>query len=234
MKSNWVSNGPCNTCNSSDAMSSYEDGSTYCHSCKTYSPPKTRIVDVKSKLYSKVSENKNTTICLPADASFRIEPIGYNWLTNYGLTHEDITRHKIQWSNNNKSLIFPIYQGNVLIMYQQRYFGSQFKWKTTGVKAITYSIGNGSPVVLVEDIVSAIKVGTVTTSIPLFGSSVNTSLLLRLSKLYNKCFIWLDRDKAKESIAFSSIGKMFMDCAPIITDKDPKCYDTDYIRSKCT
>ena len=78
---------------------------------------------------------------------------------------------------------------------------------------------------IVEDILSAIKVGRVSNSISLLGAYIQDSLALSLRGY--TIYIWLDSNKYTESLKYLRRFRSFgIDCRIIHTDKDPKCYDT--------
>jgi hypothetical protein len=81
--------------------------------------------------------------------------------------------------------------------------------------------------VLVEDLVSALKVSIITYAMPLFGSVIpqrNFDWILQSKG--KTVLVWLDPDKLTESVrmAFrlSSAGKS---SRVIPSERDPKCYD---------
>jgi hypothetical protein len=81
--------------------------------------------------------------------------------------------------------------------------------------------------VLVEDSLSAIKVGRQAPCEPLFGSSISLSKLIRLVKPFKHIFVWLDSDKlhAARQIA-EQIGLLGKPAHVIYTELDPK-YESD-------
>lgn len=159
-----------------------------------------------------------------------------NWLiTTNALYTEELINHRIGYSQSRDLLIFPIYgANNDLLMWQGRYFGdnpNHPKWKTYGnVKDILHIIkpSRGSnyanTIILVEDIVSAIKVGRIYHAAPLFGSVVHPEFVQRLRKIYDNLGIWLDFDKKKESIKAAIRYSTSMNTFVISTACDPKLY----------
>ena len=218
---------PCEYCGSRDNAYQYPDG-IWCFGCKRYTPNKTSINNVKETLHG----TKNTTgksYSIPTDCSFTIPPVPYLWLSNYGLTNDEIQRNNIKWSESKKSLVFPIYNNSELVFWQERKFGTDKRWISHGSKPDAV-LGAGDPLVLVEDIISAIRVSKVTACKPLFGSAINVNIFLRIKEKYSACKIWLDYDKAKDSIKYATQGSMFIPTQSIITIKDPKCYTTKEIK----
>ncbi|MGL4336095.1 MAG: hypothetical protein ACRCST_04310, partial [Turicibacter sp.] len=83
-------------------------------------------------------------------------------------------------------------------------------------------------VVVVEDIVSAIKCNRYVNALPLFGSSLTTKILSNLTK-FVKIFIWLDADKMKNSMEAVNLLQQIHPCVScIFTTSDPKeCSDEE-------
>lgn len=78
-------------------------------------------------------------------------------------------------------------------------------------------------VVIVEDILSAIRVGKHIDSCSLLGTKITTSQAAELGK-YAEVTTWLDSDKAGRSGAYKirkTLG-LITEVSNILTDKDPK------------
>jgi hypothetical protein len=92
--------------------------------------------------------------------------------------------------------------------------------------------GAGEPIVIVEDVVSAIKVSRVATALPLFGSNFPSDWMVRLAKLKpSSVVIWLDMDKAKDSRDYAYKFNALLPVArPVATEQDPKCFEEGEIR----
>lgn len=88
-----------------------------------------------------------------------------------------------------------------------------------------------SSLVLVEDAISALKVGRVVNSCPLHKSIIPLELILRLSGEFKNLIVWLDKDKQKEVLAEAQKAKPYFDSVKIIwSDLDPKYYTTTEIK----
>lgn len=193
---------------------------------------------VKSSL---VPENKKTpwAVELPKDFDYHIPLEPLEWLYKFNLTKMELTRNKVGYSDQFHSLIFPVYGGpGELRMFQARYFGPQpennSKWKTVGTTKDLIHLPeshSSTTCVIVEDIVSAIKVSRVTNCIPCFTTHMHVETIKRLSKLFKGVKIWLDPDARKKAL------KTALDCIAwgiktevIFSDFDPKEYGTADIR----
>ncbi len=254
---------PNPTCGSSDAFALYDDGHGYCFSCHHVKKSDSLSMLDKAAKEHMESINHNPglksrpqyqniarSVYLPTDVSKTIDVKALTWLNMYGIMREEIIKHEIQWSPNRHWLVFPIRgEEGELLAYQARCFPQlgetkvDKKWMSFGNLADIMHVLDGpteasdksthQPVVIVEDIVSAIKVARCTRSMPLFGSHLSTKKLLALRKLFtNKLIIWLDHDKYKEAIGGAKRAEiMGLEAHCIYTDLDPKDFkDADIKR----
>lgn len=211
----------------------YEDGSAHCFACG-YNIGN----NIRSNIHPRTSIQNNTSgLFLPKDL---LPPPSraIDWLSKYLLSSEQIEQNNISWSEEEKALVFPIYdENNKLIFFQLRYFNppvKQPKWRSYGAKPLIYK-GSQGPPVLVEDLLSAIRVGEVATGIPLFGSTINNKRLLTIREQHDNITIWLDYDKAQDKKTkeiLSSCKAIFKETCQIITEKDPKAYTTQEIKDR--
>lgn len=85
--------------------------------------------------------------------------------------------------------------------------------------------------VLVEDSLSSIRVGRHCTSMPLFGSSISNSKLVKAVKSFEEIIVWLDSDKFPQAQAISSrIRSLGKQARVVYTEKDPKYVDDSEIK----
>lgn len=224
--------------NSHDNLAYYSDGHCWCFSCGYYRPGSR----IKTYRNSNVDTPQTTSVRhkevrLPSDCSSEIPRKAREWFYQYGLTEHTITKHTILWSDSRHLLIFPYFIDGVLVGWQGRYFGLDTKhpkWYTNGlVDSFIYTLGKPSDtIVLVEDIVSAIKVSRCLCSSPLFGSVISMSRFNALRHFYKNIVIWLDPDKYKEAIKFAQKGRLLgLNCHVILSSKDPKEHNFIEIQS---
>lgn len=183
---------------------------------------------------NRIKDNKKSqdvyTLNLPADCSFSLPEKALIWLEKYGLSDDEMGT--FQWSEKFQRLIYPVYDvyGN-LLLYQGRGFhegGEKHpKYYTVGdTSKVFHCLGAYEPrIILVEDVVSAIKIGRQAHSMPLWGSQIGSERIRMLSGQFFKLWIWLDKDKAEYSLKSRLMASPYFDeTRCIITDKDPKDY----------
>lgn len=211
---------------SGNNLANYSDGHSYCYSCGYYISG--------SKVGSWVIKNQEVVghtpeqhkVYLPADCDTNYPQRALAWIEQYELTKNDLYAHNVLWSESNQRLIFPYYGSEGLLAWQGRYFGQEKKgkWFSQGnLKELFHVLGSGDEIILVEDIVSAIKVSRYTSCMPIFGSYIGSVRFKRLKVLTKKVVVWLDPDKRKESITeLRRASLMGLEARIIYSDKDPK------------
>ena len=230
---------PCPSCGSRDNVARYSDGHCFCFGCGYNEPASSD----KGKM---LPQPKERSVALPGDFQRGIPPIPYAWLKKYELTPKEIWENNIGWSESMKLLIFPCFNElGEIVVWQGRNFreGNDKKYLTYGKVSEHFHIlkyisdlvpwdEEEHTITICEDIISAIKINRIINSMPLFGSHVSNKLLNRLSKFFTNLIVWLDPDKQgreyKEIINKSRL--YFTSCKCIISEKDPKEYNTTQMK----
>ncbi len=212
---------------SGDNLAVYSDGHSWCWSCGYYVSG-SGISRFKSRVHQEPITKHE--VVLPSDSDVCYPTRALEWVGHYDLTRNDLLNHNALWSESYKRLIFPIYGDTGLIAYQGRYFGEEKRPKWWGVgdlKNTFHILGkSSSQLVLVEDIVSAIKLSKFTMAMPLFGSHVGAVRFKRLYSLYKdtvEVCVYLDPDKRSESIVEARRGMLCgLRTRVIYSERDPK------------
>lgn len=215
---------------SGDNLGVYDDGHSYCFSCG-YSTGGT----LEGRLNKKEKEIKDIPT-LPEDIGTHLSPEAMDWLHLY---YPDVRDFPIcYWSEQERKLIFPIIDKELgyLQAWQYRYFGDNPKhpkWVGYGINdSLIHIVGMGSnSLVLVEDLISADKVGHITPTLCLFGSNISLKRLATLKTLgYTEIVIWLDWDKKEYAIKAAQLAQSIgLQARVIHTKLDPKEYDYESI-----
>ena len=229
---------------SNDNLANYKDGHSYCYSCHYYKQAND-LQTLKNKLKAPqnvqshsphipmlVSPHPDNMLDYDIPAKARL------WLDKYGITKEEIVFNGLWYDLVKDLLVFPIYDGVRLVCTNGRYFGSDTnhpKYVTRGSKSAYFKLfpKESNVYVLVEDFVSAIKVGRQYNCIPLLGSTIPDRLLLSLIPSNPVLRIWLDPDKITEAMKESEHARQWHpSCATIITEMDPKDYTDEGIKDE--
>ena len=239
----FAHHGPCPECGSRDNLGTWTDGQQYCFGCGYHvrGENETSIESMKARTSQLQQEEKSpsdssSTLCLPSDYSRSLPIDPTRWLTRYGISKGERIKHRIGWSDKYESLVFPVFDvHNNLLLVQRRYFGNG-KWPKYHTKGkpetLIHVVGDTDDDVgiLVEDLISAIKVGRHFDAVPLWGSHLSNEKIKQLSHRFAKLILWLDRDKAKEAVKYKWRASPFFEKVSIIvSEKDPKEYNDDAI-----
>lgn len=213
--------------NHKDNLAIFDSGAVYCFSCGYHQ---------KQPIKYKPTIETNKIITLPWDITYKLQNNVLQYLNSFYLTKQEIKENSIFWSNSTERVCFPIFSKDKhLLAWQGRYLGNDSrkpKWFSQGnLKDILHVIKpkRHSNLVLTEDIISAIRVGSQEDfcASPLFGSNISIQQFHRydISLCPNKIFLWLDKDKEFESHKFTNKARQLrIPCVTIVTDRDPKTY----------
>lgn len=214
-----------------DNLAIYVDGGAHCFSCGYHRWP----VGFVHKPVAK--EVRDGTKMLPADFTREVPTVAWQWLLQYGLGWKYWTPF-VGWSEKHSRLIFTMDETGIGRFIQQSPDQeSDRKWWAYGdlhqrahlIRPEAESLGK---TVLVEDIVSAHKVGQVTECIPLFGTRVFGGVITTLRHIGLPVLMWLDKDQeGAASKRASSLGIVTgLPVHYVFTAQDPKSLSLDKIK----
>lgn len=245
--SHEVGHFPCPKCKSKDNVYRWADGHEWCFGgCGYYklaTLTKERVCALlKERSELALNPDLPTNVKpYPEDAGRVIKDPGLTWIKSYGITDEEIATNNILWSVNEQQLIFPIFPDPTtweLAAWQARnFFPFRKKYHTEGaIDDVLIVLGltkhENPAIVLVEDMISAIKVSRFHRAMPLFGSSLSRSRLVRLRYFTTHLKFWLDSDKLGTAMKLSKAATMCgMDTRVIHTELDPKCLSNSEIEA---
>ena len=241
-----ASHQPCSDCGSSDALAEY-DTNTYCFSCG-----RSRSKSVEKSFFPElgdVNKSNNNSLLMPPNATARLSLPAQRWLLSYNLFEEEWKKYGIRYIHEAKineftirdRLILPSFKRNGdLEFYQARALrrGDSPKYFTEGRKGLFWSIGeyeHKDSVVLVEDMISAMRVGQQVQAVALLGTKINEEQLLQLAEKYGTIIVWMDGDRPGQDSAKKIVKKatlMFPRVFNIVTRRDPKCLYDGEIKEK--
>lgn len=151
------------------------------------------------------------------------------WLYEASIYGNTITDNRISYAPDSGRVMLPVYQGDRLVFFQaRRIFGQGPKYMGPSVdrSSLLYRCGCSSArrvVVIVEDILSAIRVGKHIPTCSLLGTKITTAQAAQLSE-YATVVTWLDPDKAgvEGALSVRKILALTSDVYNITTPNDPK------------
>lgn len=241
----------CPSCGSRDNVGVWEDGHKWCFGCGWGIPAYKgmSVKDIKQKIRHEEKQKGYPNVTLPFDFNYVIPNRALEWLQKYGITNEEINRERIGWSDSKQYLVFPVFDlYDNLLLWQGRYFGGNEahpRFFTSGTPETVFKVVDtkGRPddgispmwssnfILLVEDYISAIKVGRQFPTMPLFGSEISLDRIRKLSDHVTSLVMWLDRDKLRSAIKvrYKALA-YFNQVNVVVSSRDPKEYSNDEIR----
>lgn len=194
-----------------DNLACYSDKHKYCFKCGHYVPG-----DALTQFTTVATPERKVGDIQTCD--FSAETLAY--LKSYGLTNDEIHQH-LQGHADGYCFIDSKFQ-----------FIRRLHKKP---KVLTYGdvVGNEPifatdaechTIVIVEDVVSAIKVSRLFDSCALLKANIHGTLLSRLSRRYDSCVLWLDPDMHKHmaEVLLPKVQPYFVSTQIIMSSKDPK------------
>lgn len=224
-----TSQGPCDQpgCKSSDAKTTYSDGHAWCFSCNHYFP-----ASFRTPMGGPYDRPTPTSEAYPTRQKMSLVNCAqnYNWLKKYDLTDEEI---------DGNFFYAPISQRHVFAHTDEEgnhfYEARSVSPFSGGPKTISYGdkptifMGNvdSKVLVIVEDIVSAIKVGRFYRTMPLFGANLNPMQMAFIGRKLKpeKAVIWMDCNKYSVGMEYARQLGLLVPTVAIQTKEDPKAQD---------
>lgn len=169
---------------------------------------------------------------LPDDFTNDIPRHGRAWLFKAGLTPPAWKLHNIGYSESLDRVILPVYDtaGNLewyqcraLLKGQTPKYLQPARDRSKIMLRLGFDREDIQRVVVVEDILSAYRVGKHITTASLLGTKISTAQAAELSN-YPRITTWLDNDKAGKDGAYKirkTLG-LVTEVDNIVTDVDPK------------
>lgn len=230
-----------------DNLVRYDDGHAFCFSCHYREWPTSVSLKHLHRRLAPSSDPFEPIEQKLGELTYKYPSEVQKWLDKYGVTELECVRNQIQWSPDKNVLVIPVidHTNGEHVAYNCRYFGHNPKFPKyineypkgkAAAQRLALKLPERSPLpvlVLVEDLVSAIKVGRQGPSLALLGTNISPWLHTAivqycLSHRYS-CLVWLDPDKKQLSVKYSRLFRQIIPSYPILSDKDPKYYNNEEI-----
>lgn len=173
-------------------LANYSDGGCHCFSCGYH-----RVGNFAAIMRQKVEPvNANEKALLPRDFTRQVPAEGWRWLLQYGLPYSYWQTY-CGFTEKENRLVFTVGNPTQFSVGRALTVGDS-KWKIYGDKTGYVEVIGGElseKIVLVEDIISAHKVGHVAKAIPLFGTNVFDNVVKKLKDFNLPVVLWLDQDQ---------------------------------------
>lgn len=230
----------CDKCGSSDAKALYDDGSSFCFSCRNLNSAKISPYVAASAIGQDPSTLFVPPVSYPSDVSQHYSEGAVEWCQKYDITVEQMLQNNLYYSEFRNQLIFGFEADGKLLAYQARNLTPVSKGKryyTCGdvnellpIYFCRHSLPgtiNNRRLVLVEDCLSAIKIsytrGLGADAMPLLGSGITRNKLTRLRPFYDVLDVFLDPNMWHKSLGIVKQAQLLgFQARPIQSDRDPK------------
>jgi hypothetical protein len=194
---------PCPKCRergadrSGDNLVLFPDGGGHCFSCGHHV-----FGSQLAKLVKEEDGTKSEKSSLPRDFTREVPATAWKWLLKFGLPYS-YWKPYTGYSPADERIVLTV--GNPIRFSQGRYLGSEEgkrKWFFYGDPRSAPVEILGDPytdptkrIVLVEDLISAHKVGQVAPAICLFGTNISDEVIRVVKALRSPVVVWLDGDQ---------------------------------------
>lgn len=224
-----------------------KDGySAYCFRCSEtgFTPHVRQTLSQFDFLQQREEEDAiHATMALPSDFTTDIPQDHALWLYKAGIGVLDINRLGFGYSERLSRVVLPVYDNGELVYLQARatrFPEQQPKYLNiagANKSGILYTQKPEVPllcnsVVLTEDILSAARIGEITTAFSLLGTKLSDGQANKIG-VYDTVIFWLDGDDAGIKGARKGSQKLqfLVNTIKVIrTPLDPKCYSQRLIR----
>ena len=238
--SKFVGHEPCKKCGSRDNFARYDDGGGFCFGCHYHE----RATHAPSRHMGGTTDEslkwqERAVKPLPEDINHEFSPECIEWLAKFHVDVPTAIRNNLGFSAKRNALVFQFGKH----CWQARHFPGWWfdkfgKCYTSGdvneclfIYETTECTDQSKTLVIVEDPVSALRIGALQPSMPLLGSHLATSRLNAIARLYDGLVVWLDSDKYKEAQGIAERAKLLgLSTRVIWTEQDPKCYTNEQLK----
>lgn len=160
------------------------------------------------------------------------------WLYRAGIDNDTIARHGLYYCPPLNRVVIPVADGGRLAYWQARGFEPgrpKYLNPPCDRQDLTARYGDTGPVVVVEDILSAIRVGEVARGWCILGTSTSDAIATAIRRASQDagCCVWLDPDAAGKRGRAKALTKLSMigvNPKIITSDKDPKYYSKEELK----
>lgn len=231
----------CPTCGSSSGYVEYQL-SSWCFRCHKLTWLKREKGYIHPTKATKIFEG------LPMSSTYALPATAIAWLKKYHVTDEQIDLYKFMYVKEldtggrtyHDRLIIPSYnKEGVLKFFQGRALSSKDDTKYVSSGNMSYMFWSKQAdtrlLCIVEDAISAVRVGEVMSCVSLGGTSVNEEKLGRLLEEKRPLVVWLDGDKPGQNASRKLITRLsnlaIGGIQAVYSQKDPKTYSTEQLKA---
>lgn len=159
------------------------------------------------------------------------------WLYRAGLGRDDIGRLGAYYHPPSDRVVLPVLEAGVPVFYQARAYQKgrmpKYLGPTPRPPRLLARWGSAVSPTLTEDMLSAMKIGTVAEGWAVMGTKVSDHMIAMLLKRKTPVNVWLDPDAAGRKGAAKIIKQLRaygLEVRDILSQRDPKLHTRDEIK----
>jgi len=231
-------------CKDDKSMKVYhtEDGySSHCFRCGEHSFVPHGICSISE--LAKMEADKQLImmpeLTLPLDFTKEIPSNLLIWFLNVGVTAYMVKANGIGYSPSLDRIIMPIHVNGQLSAIQTRSLNRVPKYLTVGTTAgklyCPFTYAYTEYVVIVEDILSSIKISRIALARSTLGTKFSDSHALELKRMKKHVILWYDPDYAGDTavqVAQRKLSLLGVSCSVLKSKEDPKYYSCKNIQER--
>lgn len=205
----------CPACGGTNTFTAYNDMGSIVYNCyklgctaKGVYSGKLTALEIKARMQKHNQSKPKDEVQTMTIPEYVVIPDERNELLQSFISKWGLHSHRILYDVKDRRAVFPIYyKGRIVDAVGRALDGKQPKWLRYTGNAVTYQHCNGTPngtCVLVEDVISAIAVGSLftgTTGVAILGTSLGPAHMEQLDG-FRKVIVALDPDAYSKTIKF--------------------------------
>lgn len=215
--------------------------SRFCFRCKAndFVPHGIRRISDIVRHKTELAFINQKRVMLPTDYTLDVPMHAMAWYLKVGISPELARSYEIGYTPSMDRVVLPVKYEDELLAVQMRAVRENQKPKylnPEGPKVEAAVFMSGPPTgitVVVEDILSAIKVGRVAHATSILGTTMTDQRAWTIAQHNHTAIIWMDNDKAGKRGKVRAANQLSMQGVRVYevrTEDDPKTYNLDEIK----
>ena len=215
--------------------------SRFCFRCKAneFVPHGIRRISDIVRHKNEMAFMGQNKVALPSDYTLDVPIHAMEWYLRVGISPELARSYGIGYTPSMDRVVLPVREDGELSAVQMRALRDTQKPKylnPSGPKVEAAVFTSGPPTgitVVVEDILSAIKVGRVAHATSILGTTMTDQRAWKIARDNHTAIIWMDNDAAGRRGKLRAMNQLSMQGVRVYevrTEDDPKTYNLDEIK----
>lgn len=215
--------------------------SRFCFRCKAndFVPHGIRRISDIVRHKNELEFLQQKKVMLPSDYTLDVPVDAMGWYLKYGISPELARKYEIGYTEKLDRVVLPVKRNGELLAVQMRALRDNQRPKYLNpegpkVEAAVFMSDEPTGItVVVEDILSAIKVGRVAHATSILGTTMTDQRAWTIAQNNHTAIIWMDNDMAGKKGKARAVNQLSMQGVRVYevrTEDDPKTYNLDEIK----